>query len=109
MWAADGRHVLQPPAEIRTIAAGLGFDHSTLEARGYDAVEIRVARSHERFVAKEGLTFRARPDAVRLGGLVRFGWDTLSAATGEVVGGGTEVLVLDADGRIKEDYMFPGT
>jgi hypothetical protein len=27
---------------------------------------------------------------------------------GEAVSGGLEVLVLDDDGRIKTDYMFPG-
>jgi hypothetical protein len=52
LWAEDGRHILQPPVEIREIAAGLGFDHTTLEAQGYDAIEIRVARSYERFVEK---------------------------------------------------------
>jgi hypothetical protein len=44
LWAVDGVHLLHPPVEIREIAAGLGFDHSVLEARGYDAIEIRVAR-----------------------------------------------------------------
>jgi hypothetical protein len=108
LWAQDGRHVLQPPVEIREIAAAVGFDHSTLEAQGYDAIETRVARSYARFVEKEGFTFRSRADAVRLDGVVKFGWETVSVETGEVAGGGLEVLVLDDDGRIKTDYMFPG-
>ncbi|MEU9340901.1 hypothetical protein AB0D74_06765 [Streptomyces sp. NPDC048278] len=108
LWAEDATHVLRPPAEIREIAAGLGFDHTTLEAQGYDAIETRVARSYERFVEKMGFTFRSRADAVRLNGVVRFGWETVSTETGDVVGGGLEILVLDDDGRIKADYMFPG-
>jgi hypothetical protein len=32
----------------------------------------------------------------------------VDTGTGEVVGGGFGVLVLDGDGRIKADYMFPG-
>ncbi|MEU2022552.1 hypothetical protein ABZ565_10330 [Streptomyces sp. NPDC016469] len=108
LWAEDGTHILHPPAEIRDIAAELGFTHTTLEAQGYDAIEARVARSYERFVEKERFTFRARADAVRLNGVVKFGWDTVSVATDDVVGGGSDVLVLDADGRIKADYMFPG-
>ncbi|SNT63206.1 hypothetical protein SAMN05421812_11525 [Asanoa hainanensis] len=108
LWAPDGRHVLQPPVEIRAAAAAVGFDHSTLEARGYDAIEVRVARSYERFVAKEGFTFRSRADAVRLNEVVKFGWETVSVETGEVAGGGLEVLVLDDDDRITADYMFPG-
>lgn len=108
LWAEDGTHVLRPPVEIREAAAQLGFGHTALEARGHDAIEARVARSYERFVEGQGLTFRTRADAVRLHGVVRFGWDTVSTATGDVVGGGSEVLLLDDDGRIRTDYMFPG-
>ncbi|MER5480106.1 hypothetical protein ABT026_24505 [Streptomyces sp. NPDC002734] len=108
LWAEDGAHILQPPVEIRERAAGLGFGHTTLEARGHDAVEARVARSHEEFVEKKGLTFRPRADAVRLHDVVKFSWETVSTGTGEVVGGGLEVLLLDDDGRIRADYMFPG-
>ncbi|MFJ4126612.1 hypothetical protein ACIP3U_35675 [[Kitasatospora] papulosa] len=108
LWSEDATHTLQPPAEIREIAAQLGFAHTTLETQGYDAIETRVARSYERFVETGGLTFRARADAVRLHGVVKFGWETVSTETGDVVGGGMEILVLDDDGRIKADYMFPG-
>jgi hypothetical protein len=68
----------------------------------------RVARGYEEFVAKQGITFRACPGAVRLDDLVRFGWEAVSAETGEVVGGGAEILLLDTEGRIRTDYMFPG-
>ncbi|MGW7253648.1 hypothetical protein [Streptomyces sp. NPDC054834] len=108
LWAEDGTHILQPPTEIRQIAAELGFDHTTLEARGHDAIETRVTRSHERFVEKQGFTFRACAGAVRLHGVVRFGWEAVSAETGDVVSGGSEIVVLDETGRIKTDYMFPG-
>ncbi|WP_328780782.1 hypothetical protein OHT68_18030 [Streptomyces canus] len=77
LWAEDGAHILHPPAEMRETAAGLGFDHPTLEARGH--------------------------------GVVRIGWEAVSAETGDVVGGGSDMLVLDDDGRIKTDYMFPGS
>ncbi|MGW1812012.1 hypothetical protein ACWCQM_00295 [Streptomyces sp. NPDC002125] len=107
LWAENGTHILRPPVEIREIAEELGFAHTTLEARGYDAIESRVARSHEQFVEKKGFTFRRCTDAMRLHGVVRFGWETVDA-TGEVVGGGSEILVLDDDGRIETDYMFPG-
>jgi len=108
LWAEDGTHILQPPAEIRETAAKLGFDHTTLEARGYDAIETRVARSYEQFIEKQGFTFRPRAEAVRLHSVVKFNWETVSVETGDVVGGGLEILVLDDEGRIKTDYMFPG-
>ncbi|MBM9623867.1 hypothetical protein ACFQ60_04380 [Streptomyces zhihengii] len=108
LWAEDGTHILHPPAAIREAAAALGFDHPTLEAQGHDAIETRVGRSYERFVEKQGFAFRARPGATRLNDVVRIGWDTVSTATGDVVGGGSDLLVLDDDGLIKVDYMFPG-
>ncbi|MFD5068537.1 hypothetical protein ACFWNC_11490 [Streptomyces sp. NPDC058369] len=109
LWARDGIHVLHPPEEIREAAAALGFAHTILEARGYDAIEARVTRSHEDFVEKRGITFRARTDAVRLKRVVKFGWEAVSIESGDVQGGGVEVLLLDEDGRIAADYMYPGT
>ncbi|WP_225848280.1 hypothetical protein [Streptomyces sp. HPF1205] len=107
LWAENGTHVLHPPQDIRTAAAALGFDHTTLVAQGHDAIETRVTRSYERFVAKEGFTFRPSGDAVRLHDVVKFTWEAVSTESGDVMGGGLEVLVLDDDGRIKTDYMFP--
>ena len=108
LWAEDGAHILQPPVEIREAAAALGFDSTTLEARGYGALEARATRSYERFIAPGQYTFRARDDAVRLRNVVKFTWETVPTSGGEAVSGGLEVLILDEDGRIKTDYMFPG-
>jgi hypothetical protein len=108
LWARDGDHVLQPPVDIRERAADLGFDTSELRARGYDEIEIRVARSYDRFVAPGEFTFRVRQDAVLLADVVKFTWEMAPAGGGDAVGGGVEFLVLDDDGRIKTDYMFPG-
>jgi hypothetical protein len=108
LWAEDGAHILQPPVEIRQAAAALGFDSTTLEACGHGALEARVTRSYERFIASGQYTFRPRDDAVRLRNVVKFTWETVPTGGGEAVSGGLEVLVLDEDGRIKTDYMFPG-
>jgi hypothetical protein len=37
--------------------------------------------------------------------VVKFGWETVSAS-GEVAGVGIELVILDADGRIRTDYRF---
>jgi hypothetical protein len=109
LWAADGTHVLRPPAEIREVAAGLGFESTTLEAYGHDAIELRVTRTHERFVASGLFTFQPRDNAVRLHNIVKFTWESVPADGGPPAGGGLEILVLDDDGRIRIDYMFPGS
>jgi hypothetical protein len=105
LWTEDGRHILQPPQEIRGIAAqpGIGLT-AILEARGYDEIETRVASAYEHWVGSEGLTFRGR-DAERLGDVAKFHWEAV-AKDGELFGVGLNFLVLSADGRIERDYTF---
>ena len=106
LWTEDGRHILQPPQEIRAIAAqpGIGLT-AILEARGYEEIEARVASAYEHWVGSEGLSFRGRDDAERLGDVVKFHWEAV-AKDGELFGVGLNFLVLAADGRIERDYTF---
>ena len=106
LWTEDGRHLLQPPQEIRGIAAqpGIGLT-AILEARGHEEIEARAASAYEHWVGSEGLTFRARDDADGLADVVTFHWEAV-ARDGEVVGVGLNFLVLAADGRIERDYAF---
>ena len=71
LWTEDGRHILQPPQEIRGIAAQPGLAMTAiLEARGYEEIEARAASAYEHWVGSEGLSFRGRDDAERLGDVV---------------------------------------
>jgi hypothetical protein len=106
LWTQDGRHILQPPEEIRAIAARPGIAlTATLEARGYEEIEARAASVYEHWVGSEGLSFRGRDDAQRLGDVVTFHWEAV-AEDGQVSGVGLDFLVLAADGRIERDYTF---
>ncbi|MEU5540194.1 hypothetical protein [Streptomyces sp. NPDC020362] len=106
LWSDDAVHVLQPPKELVQAAEGLGFDGLVLEARGHDALEFRVARAHEEFVAPGTFVFRSRDDADRLHDIVKFHWEMTPRDGGEVAGAGLEILVLGPDGRIVGDYQF---
>jgi hypothetical protein len=106
LWSDDARHLLQPPQEVREQAAALGFPAAVLEARGHDQLEERVARAHDEFVASGKFAFRARGDLMRVGDMVKFGWEMVDGASGEVAGAGVEVLILDHDDRISLDYQF---
>jgi hypothetical protein len=106
LWTADAVHVLQPPKEMRQAAEGLGFDRLVLEARGHDALESRVTRAYEEFVAPGTFVFRSRGDADRLHDVVKFHWEMVPRAGGDVAGVGLEILTLGADGRIVSDYQF---
>lgn len=106
LWSDDAVHVLQPPEELVAAAEGLGFDRLVLEARGHDALEIRVTRAHEEFVAPGTFVFRSRDDADRLHDVVKFHWEMTPRDGGEAAGVGLEVLVLGPDGRIVGDYQF---
>ena len=106
LWTENGTHLLQPPEEIRTIAASPGIGLSAiLEARGRQQIEARATSAYDHWVAGEGLSFRARDDADRLGDVVKFHWEAVTA-DGELFGVGLCVLILAADGRIERDYTF---
>src|SRR3954453_10761942 len=106
LWAEGGRHILQPPQEIRAIAAQPGIAMTAiLRAQGYDEIEARAAGVYEHWVGSEGLSFRRRDDADRLGGVVKLHLEAVTKA-GEVQAVGLSILVLAADGRIDRDYTF---
>ena len=106
LWTEDGIHVLQPPAEFRQAAAGLGFTSAALEARGHDELEARVTRAYQDFVAPGQFTFRPRDNADALRNVVKFSWEMVPADGGEAAATGLEILILGPDGRIKADYQF---
>src|ERR671925_1025436 len=108
LWAEDGKHILQPPQEIRAIAAqpGIGLT-AILEARGYDEIEARAASAYEHWVGSEGLNFRRRDDAEQLSDVLKFHWEALDK-DGELFAVGLHFLVLAAEGRIERDYTFVG-
>ena len=108
LWTQDARHFVQPPQEIRAIAAqpGIGLT-AILEARGHDEIETRVASAYEHWVGSEGLNFRRRDDAEQLGDVLKFHWEALNKDC-ELFAVGLHVLVLAADSRIERDYTFVG-
>ncbi|MFL6126243.1 hypothetical protein [Actinophytocola sp.] len=103
LWTEDGVHLLQPPEETVKAADGLSVT-AVFQARGHDELTARVARAYEEFVATGQMSFRRRGDVARVHDVVRLGWEAVSG--GEVVGRGTDFLVLGADGRIRADYQF---
>jgi hypothetical protein len=106
LWTEDGSHRLQPPQEIREVAARAGIGMTaTLEARGYAEIEARATSAYDEWVASQGLGFRPRDDAERLGDVVKFHWEAI-AGDGAVFAVGLNVLVVSADGRIVRDYAF---
>jgi hypothetical protein len=74
------------------------------DAQGYEEIEARAASAYEHWVGSEGLSFRGRDDAERLGDVVKFHWEAV-AKDGEAFGVGLNFLVLAADGRIERLYV----
>ncbi|WP_031513999.1 hypothetical protein [Streptomyces sp. NRRL F-5123] len=108
LWADDALQVLQPPQTMREAAEKVGMRDVVLEARGHDALEFRVRTAYEEFVAPGEAEFRVHGDVQRLHDVVRFSWAYVPRADGEPQGGGLQVLLLAADGRIATDYQFIG-
>src|SRR5262245_35155125 len=106
LWTEDGAQILQPPEEIREIAARPGIGMSaTLEARGHAALDARTTSAYDEWVDRQGLHFRRRDNVDRVADVVKFNWEAVSA-DGEVAGVGLTILVLAPDGRIRLDYQF---
>ncbi|HEX7291620.1 MAG TPA: hypothetical protein VF250_10895 [Conexibacter sp.] len=106
LWTDGGSQILQPPQEMREIAASPGIGlAATLEARGHAELEARARTSYEHWVGSERLSFRGRGDAERLGDVVKFHWEAVTDG-GETAAAGLNVLVLAADGRIERNYTF---
>ena len=105
LWTEDGVQILQPPQEIRQTAAALGMT-PTLTARGHDALQVRVTRAYEEFIAPGEFSFRARDNAARLDDVVKFNWEMVRKSDGTVAAVGLGILVLGDDGRIRTDYQF---
>jgi hypothetical protein len=108
LWTDDALHVLvNPPEAVRAAAANLAVPAPSLEVRGFDALEARVARAYEMFVAAGEHHFVTDGDAVLLQPrVIGVRWSMVSTASGETVGGGLDVLALDDDGRIRTDHQY---
>lgn len=107
IWAPSGAQTLvDPPLEIRQAAAQLNFAVPVLEVRGHDAMQARVTRAYEMFVASGEYLFEVGEAAELPAGLIGLPWSMVARTDGSVAGGGYEVIGLDADGRITSDHQF---
>ena len=89
LWKEDGAHYTK-----------------SIEARGYDALEARVASAYERFVGNGRYVFRAIDNVDCHHNTVKFNWAMVPASGGDVESVGFDFFILDTDGRIAVDYQF---
>ncbi|WP_194837894.1 hypothetical protein [Nocardia sp. XZ_19_369] len=108
LWAPTGAQTLvDPPVEMREEAERLQFPMPALEVRGHDAMDRRVTRAYEMFIASGEYEFAVEAPAFRLpAGLIGVSWTMVAKADGAVAGGGFEVIGLDDEGRILSDHQY---
>ena len=108
LWTPNGAQVLvDPPEETRAAADHLRFRKPSFEVHGYEALEARVTRAYEMFIAPGEFVFRSREGfTALLPDVVAVGWEMVSTKDGAHAGGGVDFLDLDGDGRIVTDYQF---
>ena len=80
--------------------------HRLIEARGYEALEARVAGAYEKWVRDGGYVFRPRGNAVAHHDVVKFNWEMGPPSGDEIVSVGLEYCLLETDGRIRCAYQF---
>ncbi|MGW4326138.1 hypothetical protein ACWEKR_09625 [Nocardia sp. NPDC004573] len=110
LWAEDGAQVLvDPPQAMREALARLSFPIPAVEIRGYEALDRRVDRAYDEFVAPGEHVFVTGGPAVFLSvNLIGLRWHMVTKADGAVVGGGYDVVALDDEGRIRWDHQYIG-
>jgi hypothetical protein len=108
LWTTNGAQVLvDAPQEARAAADKLRFRKPTFEVHGYEALEARVTRAYEMFIAPGEFAFRLRDgSATLLSDVVAVSWEMVSTKDGAHAGGGVDVLDLDDEGRIVTAYQF---
>jgi hypothetical protein len=108
LWAPGGGQVLaDPPQEVRAAADYHQFPVPPMAVHGHDALDARVTRAYELFVAPGEYRFAAAAEPVRLlDHVIGLPWTMVSTADGSTAGGGVNVLHLAEDGRIATDYLF---
>ena len=76
-----------------------------VQHHGYEQLQARVTRAHQAFVATGKYTVAGAGDVTSHGDVVTFTAQLVTSA-GEVDWASRVFLLLDADGRVKEDYQL---
>lgn len=108
LFAVDGaQYLVDPPAAARAAAADLAIAAPPLAVHGYDALDRRVTRAYEMFLADGEFVFVTAGPAVALpAGTVGVAWTMHRRGDDTPQGGGFDLLALDADGRVVTDHQF---
>ena len=94
-------------AEIAAIfAPDLMHCTKTKEARGHEEMEARVLGSYERWVRDGGCVFRLAGTPLAHHDSVLLRWHMVSAGTETVRSMGSDFLMLNEVGLIRQDYQF---
>ncbi|HEU4945752.1 MAG TPA: nuclear transport factor 2 family protein [Kribbella sp.] len=76
------------------------------EVHGHAELEVRITTAFEQWVEPGVHAFRAVPNASGHHNGVRFNWQMVTSASGEVNSVGFDFVVLTDDGLIKSDHQF---
>ena len=94
---------------IRSVWAPDGTTcYRLLDARGYDAIEARVASSWDKWLRDGRYVFRIS-DTVCHHGVAKVNWEMVTTPGAEVGAVGLSFLVLTPEGCIRSDYQFNPT
>jgi hypothetical protein len=85
-WAADG-----------------GYTDPLADVRGHDQIAAAIAAAHEQF---PGFSFRLTGSVDGHHDTARFSWELVSDADGSAPVAGSDVITLDAQGRVRSVLGF---
>jgi hypothetical protein len=92
---------------VRELWAEDGIECTAIrETRGHDALETRVAASHEKNVRDAGCLFRSLHNADGHHGLIKFNWEMFRTRDNTIQSTGFYMLLLDDAGKIRQAWLF---
>jgi hypothetical protein len=105
LWNEADANVRRRTIEDLWGPEGANYTQS-MQAVGYDDLDVRVTSAYEAYVGTGKYTFRSHLPPVGHHGVVKVTWEMVTVPEEEIASIGIEFLVLDDQGRIASDHQF---
>ncbi|MEV5721605.1 hypothetical protein AB0L41_47795 [Amycolatopsis mediterranei] len=105
VWGEPDAHLRRAAITELWASGGVEFVEGA-QFRGHEELDARITHAHAEFVGSGKYTVAHADDATRHGDIVMFTVQLISTADGEIAWAARVFLLLDGNGRIREDCQL---